>query len=187
MNKKIQELLKKKNQGIKLDLGCGENKQGPDWVGMDFRKVKGVDIVHNLTKFPFPLPNDCASIIVASHVLEHISKENWTMMNFFDELWRILKPGGEWMIAVPYGTSRGYTQDPTHVSQVNEILFTYFAPTDRATGGHLYRIYRPLPWHIKIMTWNETGNLECVLKKIPIEKDYNVNKESLKRLKKHSK
>jgi hypothetical protein len=58
--------------GIMLDVACGENKQGPDWVGMDYRPLDGVDIVHNLLEFPWPLPDSCVLRAVCSHIVEHI-------------------------------------------------------------------------------------------------------------------
>src|SRR3990167_451721 len=73
VRKDIAKLLADHNQGIKLDIGCGENKN-VGFVGMDIRPGVGVDIVQNLEKFPWPLPDECVSIAVASHVVEHIDK-----------------------------------------------------------------------------------------------------------------
>jgi len=58
--------------GIQLDIGCGGNKQGPDWVGIDLRDLPGVDIVHNVLSFPWPLPDESAVRAVCSHLVEHI-------------------------------------------------------------------------------------------------------------------
>lgn len=71
MDNKIEEIIKK-NQSIKVDLGCGAAKQN-GWVGIDNRAEPGVDIVHDLTLFPWPLPDNCASIVMASHLLEHMN------------------------------------------------------------------------------------------------------------------
>lgn len=114
MNKNIEELLKNKNQGIKLDMGCGANKQGPDWVGIDYRQLPGVDIVHDLEEVPYPLPSGCASVVASSHVLEHISPHKGTFINVMNEIWRLLKENGEFIIAVPYATSPGMYRDPSH-------------------------------------------------------------------------
>jgi hypothetical protein len=37
---------------LKIDLACGERKKDEDYVGVDIAKVKGVDIVHDLTTYP---------------------------------------------------------------------------------------------------------------------------------------
>lgn len=65
-----KEILKK-NQGIRLDIGCGANKM-PGFVGIDFLPLKDVDIVHDVLSFPWPLPNESVSVAVASHLVEHL-------------------------------------------------------------------------------------------------------------------
>ena len=71
VSKEILNLISQK-QSVKIDVGCGENKQSDDWIGIDYRKLKEVDIVWNLEKFPWPIPNESASTILCSHILEHI-------------------------------------------------------------------------------------------------------------------
>ncbi len=66
----INKLLEK-NSGIRLDIGCGGNKQH-GFVGMDVRDLPGVDIVHDVTMFPWPLPDESVLTAIASHLLEHI-------------------------------------------------------------------------------------------------------------------
>ncbi len=170
--KKIASLLKRHNQGIKLDIGCGENKN-PGFVGMDMREGPGVDIVHDLETFPWPLPKESVSLAVASHVLEHINPHKFVFVNFMNEVWRVLKTGGRFAIAVPYAGSPGFFQDPTHCNPINEITFHYFDPL--STTG-LYNIYRPKPWKIVegTLTWNVAGNLEVVLEKRIVDKSYRV-------------
>lgn len=159
--KKIEKILKKYNQGIKLDIGCGENKQ-KGFVGMDIRKLKGVDIVWDFEKIPFPLPKESCSFVLASHVVEHINPAKFGFIRWMDEIWRITKKGGELAIATPYAGSPGFWQDPTHINGVNEITFAYFDPTH---PSGLYRIYKPKPWRIIDMSWSVNGNLEVLLEK----------------------
>jgi SAM-dependent methyltransferase len=150
--------------GIKLDIGCGGNKQ-PGYVGMDIRQEPGVDIVQDLQSFPWSLPDECVIQAVASHVVEHINPANFGFINFMNEVWRVLKPGAQFLIATPLGGSPGYWQDPTHVNGCNENTFRYFDPLDQPTGGQLYNIYHPKPWKIDAMTFNLHGNLEVALSK----------------------
>jgi len=166
MTEKIKKLLKKYNQGIKLDIGCGENKQ-PDFVGLDIQKLPGVDIIWDFEKFPFPLPDECCSTVMASHVVEHINPAKFGFVNWMNEIWRIMKPRGTLLIATPYAGSPGFWQDPTHINGVNEITFAYFDPTHSAG---LYRFYKPKPWRIRDCVWNSVGNLEIILEKIKDEK-----------------
>lgn len=158
----IAFLLKKYNQGIKLDLGCGAAKQN-GFVGLDNRKLPGVDIVQNLEKFPWPLPDECASLAIASHLVEHINPHGGVFIRFMDEVWRVLKYGGQFMISTPYAGSSGYWQDPTHCNGCNEITWAYFDPIE--VNGVLYKIYKPKPWKITFSSWSQNGNMEIVLKK----------------------
>ena len=171
ISKEVLALLKK-HSGIKLDIGCGENKQ-VGFVGMDIRPGNGVDIVQDLEKFPWPLPDESVVIATATHVLEHINPANFIFMNFMNEVWRVMKPEGRFAINVPYAGSPGYWQDPTHCNGINEVTFHYFDPLSR-TG--LYTIYRPKPWKIVdgTLTWTANGNLEVILEKRRIDKSYNV-------------
>ena len=61
----IKQLLKD-SSGIRLDIGCGANKQ-PNFVGIDMLPLKGVDIVWDLETTPWPLPDECVLTAVASH------------------------------------------------------------------------------------------------------------------------
>jgi SAM-dependent methyltransferase len=155
----IKKLLKSKSS-TRLDLGCGENKHGNDWIGIDSRPLKGVDIVHDLEKFPWPLPDNCAHLAVASHLLEHINPHGGVFLNFMDEVWRVLRPDGEFAFVVPYAGSPGFWQDPTHCNGINEATLCYFDPLHESG---LYRIYKPKPWKIRENIWHLSGNLEAVL------------------------
>lgn len=185
-SKETRKLLEKRKISY-VDIGAGGNKQGKDWFGIDKRPLPGIDLVQDLEKFPWAIPSESFDIASASHVLEHIQKANGIMLSFFNEVWRILKPGGQFMISAPYATSPGFYRDPTHTSPINEELFCYFDPNDIFYQGNLYHIYSPLPWEIKINTWQSFGNLEVVLVKRPILKEYNIDKEYLHLLKKHNK
>jgi SAM-dependent methyltransferase len=149
--------------GIQLDVGCGGNKQGPDWVGIDIRPLDGVDIVHDLEAFPWPLPDDCALRAMASHVVEHINPHGGVFLRFMDEVWRVLKPDGQFIVALPYWLSQGYAQDPTHCNPCNQTTWAYFDP--EALDGALYGIYEPKPWKIEFLSWQVHGNMEVILRK----------------------
>ena len=164
INKNILAILKKNNQGIKLDLGCGECKQ-EGFVGMDRRKIAGVDIIHDLEKFPWPLPDESCSVIMASHILEHIEPHNGLFIDVMNEAWRVIKPGGKFVIASPYANSPAFFQDPTHCNMLTEVTWEYFDPEAPNTKGELWLVYKPKPWKIIFNSWNEGGALEAVLVK----------------------
>ncbi len=152
------------NQGIRLDIGCGENKQS-GFVGIDARALLGVDIVHDLEIFPWPLPDNCCLTIVGSHIIEHIKP--WLTISLFDELWRIMRMGGQLALSTPYAGSPGFWQDPTHCNGFNEATFQYFDP-----DYPLYQIYKPKPWKLApgFPVWQAGGQLEVLMSKIPDSK-----------------
>lgn len=176
----IAKLLAEKS-GIRLDIGCGENKQDDNFVGLDVRKFDCVDIVHDINVHPWPLPDECVSLAVASHLVEHIprvvlGKNGETIFPFFDfmnEVWRIMQVGGQFAIAMPYATSQGFYQDPTHVNPCNHITWAYFDPKAYSAYGEgtLYNIYKPKPWEIKNLAFDPAANMEILLVKRKEEED----------------
>lgn len=148
-------------QGIMLDIACGANKQRGGFTGIDVRPLPGVDIVHDLNAYPWPLEDGSVLTAVCSHYIEHIPPHNFGFIKFMNELWRIMIPGGEVAIVTPHGNSQGYLQDPTHCNPCNESTFLYFTP-----GHPLYEIYRPKPWQIKYIVASPTVNIEVVMVKV---------------------
>jgi SAM-dependent methyltransferase len=159
METKIEQIIKEKG-GIRLDVGCGGNKQ-PDFVGIDKRSLTWVEIVHDLEVFPWPLPDNCCIVIVASHIIEHIKP--WFTLDLFNEMWRILKPNHQLALATPYGRSNGFLQDPTHCNPFIEITFQYFDPR-----FPLFDIYSPQPWTVAkgFPAWQDNGTLEVLMSKM---------------------
>jgi SAM-dependent methyltransferase len=104
-----------------LDIGCGKRKQ-PGAVGMDLRALPGVDIIHDLTHFPYPFPSDSFSVVHANHVLEHVPD----VMNVMAEIWRICEPDALVHIRVPHCTGALAWRDPTHVRSFTSESFRYF-------------------------------------------------------------
>lgn len=153
------EDLVAKYGGVRLDIGCGENKR-EGWVGMDVRDMEGVDIVHNVEDFPWPLPDEGVLVAVCSHLVEHINPHGGVFIRFMDEAWRVMRPGGQLAIVTPHYRSPGWAQDPTHCAAFNQGTWGYFDPEEQ-----LYQIYKPKPWKIEHLSWNPNGNIEVVLRK----------------------
>lgn len=161
-------------RGIMLDVGCGNDKH-EGCVGLDIRKLPGVDIVHDMEKTPYPLEDESCLSIIARHVVEHINPHKHGFIKVMDEWWRLMKPEGRLMITTPYAGSVGFWADPTHCNGLNEVTITYFCPQH---PGKLYYFYQPKPWRIIANAWNSHGNLEIVLSKLPL--DWNVYEEKAK-------
>jgi len=158
---KILDLLKSKDK-VKLDIACGSHKQGPDWVGIDIQARPGVDIVHDIEVYPWPLPDNCVDIAVGSHIAEHIDPTHFGFINWMNEIWRVLKYEGALMLSLPYAGSPGYWQDPTHVNPCNENTWIYFDPLH---PSGFYSFYQPKPWKLTNITWDTQGFMEVAMEK----------------------
>jgi ubiquinone/menaquinone biosynthesis C-methylase UbiE len=105
----------------RLNLGCGTDvKKG--YVNVDFVKLKGVDIAHDLNKVPYPFRNNEFEEVYVSHVLEHLDDITKTMK----ELKRIVKPKGRLFIRVPHFSCGVNYRDPTHKRLFSYFTFDYF-------------------------------------------------------------
>lgn len=199
--KEIEKILEENNQGIKLDIGCGENKQ-PGFVGMDIRESAGVEIVHNLEQFPWPLPDESVSMATASHVLEHITPTSTDprLVGLIDLLAdkkvisdkEIEKYIGEYEV---FGTFMTFMDEVWRILKpggrfafvvpyAGSIGYwqdpTHVNPITEATLGYfdpldisgLYYIYRPKPWKICQTALDQSTFLEVILEKRLIDKSY---------------
>lgn len=105
----------------KLNLGCGEDiKEG--YINLDFLKLKGVDKVHNLNKFPYPFKDNTFDEVYCSHVLEHLDD----FIGVMRELKRICKPGAKIVIRVPHFSCGVSYRDPTHKRLFSYFTYNYF-------------------------------------------------------------
>lgn len=105
----------------KLDLGCGNNKQ-PGCIGIDRLNLKGVNIVHDLDKYPYPIKDNTFDQVVAYNCLEHINDN----ISLFSEVYRILKPGGTFHFEVPHFSSCDMYTDLTHKTFFSYRSIDYF-------------------------------------------------------------
>lgn len=101
-----------------LVLGCGPRPQRRQYTHketfLDCRSFKGaVDVVHDLNFTPWPFSDNSFDEVVAIHLVEHLKD----LLQFMDECWRVLRPGGALYIVTPEaGADFGLTHaDPTHV------------------------------------------------------------------------
>jgi predicted O-methyltransferase YrrM len=156
--------MKRKNKtfpnGILLDVGCRDRKQ-PNFVGIDREQRPGVDIVHDLEKFPYPIDAWSCITIKCAHVIEHIKP--WLVIDFMNEMWRMLLPEGQLAISAPYAGSPGFYQDPTHCTNITERTWNYFN-----IDSPLWEHYKPKPWKVEHIAYKPDGNIEVVMRKAQI-------------------
>ena len=92
---------------LALDLGAAHAR--PDgYVGVDRREGDDVDIVAELPA-PLPLADGSVGVIRAVDFLEHVADK----VALFNELYRVLAPGGLLLSETPSTDGRGAFQDPT--------------------------------------------------------------------------
>lgn len=118
-----------------LDIGCGNNKHKRkeypktlDYervIGLDIVDLPSVDVVHNMEEFPFPFPDEVFDNVIMHHSLEHVSKENNKNIKIIEEVHRLLKPDGTFIVDVPIG--HWFTYDPTHKNYVGFWYWKYFS------------------------------------------------------------
>lgn len=113
----------------KLNLGCGKDvKEG--YVNLDKINLRGVDVIHDLTKFPYPFKDNTFDEIFAQSILEHLPNT----VRVMEELHRISKPRAKIIVIVPYYHSRVAFDDPTHISFFTYRSFNHF--TDKWVNTH---------------------------------------------------
>lgn len=115
---------------LKLHLGCG-NDIKQDFINLDSVKLPGVDIVHDLNKFPWPFKQNVFEKIISISTLEHL--EN--LIKVMEEIHRISKNEAIIEIRVPHFSSLGAFKDPTH-----KIFFSYYS-FDYFTDDFNYNFY----------------------------------------------
>lgn len=129
---------------IKLDLGCGKNKRGAEWIGVDVIDFEGVDMVFNAGKEKWPFKDGSVDEVYASHFVEHLTAEE--RIHFVNEVDRVLKRAeyngagqmikGFATIIVPHWASQRAYGDLTHVwPPVSEFWFYYLDKDWRAVNA----------------------------------------------------
>ena len=112
-NKECSRVGKKRARGMgktKLNLGCyADIREG--YINLDKEKyLEGIDVAHDIQKFPYPFDDDTFEEILVRGVLDHIDRNK--VVKAFEELYRISKDGGIVKILVSY--EERYMRDMDH-------------------------------------------------------------------------
>jgi SAM-dependent methyltransferase len=100
-----------------LNLGCGR-KHLEGAVNLDVTPRTNPDVLHDLERFPWPLPDDHFRQVFAFDVIEHLCD----FLKTFEEIHRICRDGAIVHIAVPHFSCANAYTDPTH-----KRAFGYFS------------------------------------------------------------
>lgn len=130
-----------------IDLGCGSSPRNP----FGAEKVYGIDIVKrddlvedniffeksNLILESIPYENNTFDSVSAYDFFEHIPRvvvnNNETFLpfiNLMNEIYRVLKDGGELYAITPIYPKESAFVDPTHVNFISKNTYKYFCEPD---------------------------------------------------------
>lgn len=130
----------KSDEPLRLSLACGD-RVPEGFKGVDIVKTETADYVQDLLSFPWSqFADNSVDEIECTCFVEHIphgDSRNDPFFQFFDEIYRILKPAefdpnnpniplkGFARISCPYYTSSRAWWDPTHHRAISEQSFLY--------------------------------------------------------------
>lgn len=141
--KQVRALVKRKT-GILLDVSLGGSPQE--------NSLTFADLKHNPLKVPWPLPSGSVHTAIVTHVCEYLAPDQF--FRWFDELHRVMRPGGICYLSGPYGgdESVGWLSDPMHRTRLIEASFAWL--DDRTPIYALHPTLarqQPKPWHVVAM------------------------------------
>ena len=104
----------------KLNLGAGP-KRYIGYINCDLYKETGADLIFDISKTDWPVPDDSVSEVLLHSVIEHFNSYEV----FFKELYRVCSRGAVIKIIVPYPRHDWFLIDPTHVKGWHPESFSF--------------------------------------------------------------
>jgi SAM-dependent methyltransferase len=156
-----------------LQLGCGV-KPLIGAINHDrIRHAAHVDVAHDLEVLPWPWQDEQFDKVIAIDVLEHLRPWKCELKQWLDELWRILKPGGQAVLHLPAWDFELSYRDPTHYRVFHIEAFCYWQPGHylHEQFGKFYFAEMGRWWNVKHAGYDHPaspnkGDLGFVLEKI---------------------
>ncbi len=126
--------IRDRGEDVVVDLGCGFRKEGN--LGIDLAvEGRDVDLLCHLGFEPIPLADGCVDKVLCRDFLEHLPKAvyidrerrtHYPVIDLFNEVWRVLRPGGLFESLTPIYPHPEVHQDPTHLSVWTLNSMKYF-------------------------------------------------------------
>jgi len=108
---------------MKLDIGCGNNKQ-EGCIGLDLVRLQPVDIIADISR-GFPFKDNTFDEIFCNHVLEHFC----VLIKILEDVWGVAKAGAVVSIRVPYCQSYGAFSFLFHSGELRCIAMKWVSKT----------------------------------------------------------
>jgi hypothetical protein len=139
---------------VKLDIGGGL----ASWPGhTNLDPVHGQGTFRRRIQDGIPLRDATVESARCSHLMEHIPS-GADRIAAFNEVWRVLEPGGTFEVIVPLFPCYGAIADPTHVSLWVEQSFWYFTGQMVAAADYGIRLWEPVAWSTRAWVWGDEGH-----------------------------
>ena len=108
---------------VMIELGCGNFKKKPAYIGIDLNDHEDVDIVGDVYEVLSAFPNESVNEIHSFHFFEHIKD----VARLLSELERILKHNGIIEIVAPHFSNTYFYSDFTHKNMFGLYSLSYLA------------------------------------------------------------
>lgn len=143
---------------ITIDIGCGRKKIAGA-IGIDFSSMSNADIILDLNHAKLPFEDNSVDFAFSSHALEHLTIDGF--LNVLKEVYRILKPTGQFKIVVPYFTTTTNFANPFHNNNIcfNEHTFRFFSSDYETEALEKYEYQTPScpQWGLRYSANSELG------------------------------
>lgn len=128
----------------RLILGPGKHwPKAENDIFCDIRPFERIDVVHDLNITPWPFDDNSMMHVSAVHVVEHLR----SLLDFMNEAWRVLAPGGSLYIETPLAGADIDLEyaDPTHVRCYRLHTFAnYFTMEGIEQFGYTDKAWAPV-------------------------------------------
>lgn len=125
-----------------VDLGCGGTRDPRTTIGLDYHAMPGTDVRGSVLALPFR--DGSMDLLTAHQLVEHLPADGTggrdPFFLFFDECWRVLRPGGRLLVDVPHAAGPNAHADPTHRRLLVPRSFSHLWDPTRDPQ------YRRRPW-----------------------------------------
>ena len=122
---------------ISLDIGCGKQPRNffnaATVYGIDIRNDVEAGIYKaDLIVEPIPFADEYFNFVTAHDFLEHVPRiiyspeRRFAFVEIMNEVWRVLKPGGQFLSVTPAYPHAEAFRDPTHVNIITEETFPMY-------------------------------------------------------------